>query len=68
MTTNFGNYNDCFKSKCYDEDPVDVKVEYYCQGFGIVRTAVELSPGNVMDLKESGTATVKRAVVIFLTD
>jgi len=60
--------NDCFKSKYHDEDPGDIEVEYYCRDVGIVRTAVELSPGDVMDLKESGTAEAKRIVVIPLTE
>ena len=68
LVTNFGTYNDCFKSKCHDEDPSDVEIEYYCRGIGIVRTAIELSPNDVLDLKEYGTAVEKRIAIIPLTD
>jgi subtilisin family serine protease len=68
LATNYGTYDDCFKIHCFDEDPQDIEVEYFCRGFGIVRSTTVASPTDVMDLKESGTATDKRAVVIPLTD
>ena len=69
LTTTFGTYENCIKVNCYDEDPNDTEVEYYCRGVGtVVRMTTEASPGDFMDLKEYGTATIKRVVVIPLAD
>lgn len=68
LTTTFGTYEDCFKVNCYDEDPADIEVEYYCQGVGGVRTTTEANPSDFMDLKEIGTSSLTRTVVIPLGD
>jgi len=71
VTTNFGTYQNCIKANCYHNDPADpgdTEVDYYCYGVGIVRGYDEVNPGDVMDLKEYGEATVKRAIVIPLMD
>jgi len=68
LTTTFGTYEDCFKVNCYDEDPGDTEVEYYCRGVGCVRTTTEASPSDFMDLKENGTSSLTRTVVIPLGD
>ena len=68
LTTTFGTYEDCFKVNCYDEDPGDTEVEYYCRGFGTVRATTEASPSDFMDLKETGTSSLTRTVVIPLGD
>lgn len=64
LTTTYGTYDNCFKSHCYDEDPTDIEVEYYCYGFGSVRGTTVASPEDFMDLKETGTAADIRAVVV----
>jgi hypothetical protein len=46
----------------------DTEVEYYCQGVGCVRTTTEASPGDFMDLKEIGTSSLTRTVVIPMGD
>lgn len=71
LTTNFGTYQNCIKANCYHNDPADpgdTEVDYYCYGVGIVRGYNEVNPGDVMDLKEYGEATVKRVAVIPLSD
>ena len=68
VTTAFDTYENCIKVNCYDEDPNDIGVEYYCRGFGNVHQYNEESPGNVLDLKAYGSSAVTRAVVIPLLD
>jgi hypothetical protein len=71
VTTNFGTYQNCIKANCYHNDPADpdeTEVEYYCYGVGIVRSFDEVNPGDVVDLKEYGETSVKRAIVIPLMD
>ena len=68
LITTFGTYEDCFKVNCYDEDPEDTEVGYYCRGFGTVRTTMEANPGDFMDLKEIGTSSLTRTVLIPLSD
>jgi len=66
IVTNFGSYAGCIKSICLYQSVID-SVEYYCPDVGEVRT-IGSDPQEIMDLKESGTATVTRAVVIPLMD
>lgn len=71
LTTTYGTYQNCIKANCYHNDPADpgdTEVEYNCYGVGIVRSYDEVNPGDVMDLKEYGETSVKRAVVIPLMD
>jgi len=71
FSTTFGTYENCIKANCYHDDPADpgdTEVDYYCYGVGIVRGYDEVNPGDVMDLKEYGTAAVKSVVIIPLTD
>ena len=71
LPTTFGTYENCIKVNCYHNDPADpgdTEVEYYCYGVGGVRSYDEVNIDDVMDLKEYGEATVKRAVVIPLMD
>jgi len=69
VNTNFGSYTGCIKSICLFNSVID-SVEYYCPDVGEVRTTEDSSsnPQDVMDLKEFGTATVTRTVVIPLMD
>jgi hypothetical protein len=64
LTTTYGTYENCIEVNCYDEDPLDIEVEYFCPRVGIVRQTSEDSPENYMDLKEQGRALDYRAVVI----
>lgn len=64
VITNYDTYNDCIKINCFDEDPTDTEVEYFCHGVGIVRSYYEANPGDVMDLKEHGEATDQKVVII----
>jgi len=66
LHTNFGSYDSCIKAHCFHESYTEV--EYYCPEVGLVRSSTVESPGDVMGLKEYGTATVARAVVIPLGD
>ena len=66
IVTNFGSYAGCIKSICLYQSVID-SVEYYCSDVGEVRT-IGSDPQEIMDLKESGTATVTRAVVIPMMD
>jgi len=71
ITTNYGSYTSCIKTTCFHNsptDPGDAEVEYYCPDVGEVRASTVENPTDVIDLKESGTATVTRAVVIPLMD
>ena len=71
ITTNYGSYTSCIKTTCFHKsptDPDDEEVEYYCPDVGEVRASTVENPTDVIDLKESGTATVTRAVVIPLMD
>lgn len=52
LTTTFGKYENCFKVNCYDEDPQDIEVEYFCPGFGNVRMSTVANPNDVIDFKE----------------
>jgi len=69
LNTNFGSYDSCIKSHCLYNSVLE-SVEYYCPDVGEVRTTAESTsnPSDVMDLKEYGTATVTRAVVIPMMD
>ncbi len=65
LKTTFGTYTDCVKVNCYDEDPTDIDIDYYCRGVGIVRTFnEENTPFVFMDLKDRGTAKLKRGAVV----
>ena len=65
LTTTFDTYTDCIKVNCYDEDPTDIDVDYYCRGVGIVRTFNEEdTPAVFMDLKNRGTAKLKKGAVV----
>lgn len=64
LTTNFDTYNNCIKVNCFDEDPSDTEVEYFCQGVGIVRGYDEANTADVLDLKERGEAVDQKLVVI----
>ncbi len=66
LQTNFGSYDSCIKTHCFHESKTEVG--YYCSEVGSVRSSYAKSPGDVMDLKEYGTATDKRVVVIPLGD
>jgi len=66
IVTNFGSYAGCIKSICLYQSVIE-SVEYYCSDVGEVRT-IGSDPQEIMDLKESGTATVTRAVVIPMMD
>jgi hypothetical protein len=69
MNTNFGSYDNCIKSQCLYNSSIE-SVEYYCFDVGEVRTTEDSGPNpqDVIDLKEYGAATVKKAVVIPLMD
>ena len=67
INTNFGSYNSCIKIDCFDESIIESS-EYYCPEVGRVRHTTEGNPQDVVDLKEYGTATVTRAVVIPMVD
>jgi len=64
--TNFGSYDSCIKTHCFHESSTEVG--YYCPEVSGVRSSTVGSPEDVMDLKEYGTATDKRVVVIPLGD
>jgi len=66
LNTNFGSYDSCIKTHCFHESSTEVG--YYCPEVGSVRSSTVESPGDVLDLKEYGTATDKRVVVIPLGD
>jgi len=66
IDTNFGSYTGCIKSICLYNSVIN-SVEYYCPDVGEVR-AIGNESQEIMDLKEYGTATVTRAVVIPLMD
>ena len=66
IDTNFGSYDSCIKSHCFEESITEV--EYYCPDVGVVRFTTVSNPQGVLDLKEYGTATVTRAVVIPMGD
>ena len=68
LQTNFGSYDSCIKVHCFHESYTDTEVEYYCPEVGLVRASTVGNPGGVIDLKEYGTATDKRVVVIPLGD
>jgi hypothetical protein len=68
VTTNFGSYDNCFKSVCYHEGDYN-NSEYNCLGVGTVRNVEDAQdPPSLWDLKECGTAVVKRAVIVPLGD
>ncbi len=67
ITTKYGSYTSCIKTRCFHNSPPD-EVEYYCPNVGEVRASTVGNPTDVIDLKEYGTATVTRAVVIPLMD
>lgn len=62
LHTNSGSYDSCIKAHRFHESKTEV--DYYCPEVGLLRSSTVESPGDVMDLKEYGTATVARAVVI----
>jgi hypothetical protein len=64
VTTTFDTYENCIEVNCYDEDPDDIEIEYYCRRFGNVHQSNKNSPENVLDLKAYGTTAGKRAVVV----
>ncbi len=64
LKTSFNTFKDCIKVHCYDEDPIDIEIEYYCRGVGGVSQSNNDSPGNVLDLKVFGRAVDKRISVI----
>jgi hypothetical protein len=66
INTNFGSYDSCIKAHCFHE--LYTEVNYYCPEVGLVRDSTVGNPGGVIDLKEYGTATDKRVVVIPLGD
>ena len=66
VNTNFGSYDSCIKSNCYWNSSIE-SVEYYCLDVGEVRTTGS-NPQEIMDLKEYGTATATRVVVIPMMD
>lgn len=66
LNTNFGNYDSCIKAHCFHES--NTEVEYFCPDVGLVRDSTVGNPGSVIDLKEYGTATITKAVVIPLGD
>ena len=68
LTTTSGTYDNCIEANCYDDDPSDIDVEYYCFGVGIVRTTNEATPSDYLDLKIYGTASDDRVTVIPLGD
>ena len=71
ITTNYGSYTNCIKTTCFHKSPIDPddeEVEYYCPDVGEVRASTVENPTDVIDLKNSGTATTNRAVVIPLMD
>ena len=67
ITINFVSYTSCIKTNCIHNSTPD-EVEYYCPDVGEVRASTVSIPTDVIDLKEHGTATVTRAVVIPLMD
>ena len=64
--TNFGSYDSCIKSICYYASSIH-SVEYYCPDVGEVRSTGS-SEQEIMDLKEYGSATVNRVVVVPMMD
>ena len=64
ITTNFGTYSDCIKVECYDEDPNDTEVDYFCKDVGSVRSYDAIDPSNVADLKDYGTEKMNNKVVV----
>lgn len=68
VTTSFDTYENCIEVNCYDEDPGDIGVEYWCRGIGVVHQSNEDSPGNVLDLKAYGTTAAKRVAVVIPLD
>ena len=64
-TTVFGTtYNNCIKVNCYENDPADIDVEYYCRDVGIVSLSNLDDPGVFLDLKDYGSAALKKGVVV----
>jgi hypothetical protein len=68
LTTTYGTYENCIEVNCYDEDPLDIEVENFCPGVGIVRQTAKASPGDYTDLKEQGTALDYKTFVIPMGD
>jgi hypothetical protein len=66
IDTNFGSYDSCIKTHCFHDSSTEV--DYYCPDVGWVRFSSVGNPQDVEDLKEFGTATVTKAVVIPLVD
>jgi len=71
INTNFGSYNSCIKTHCFDESSIE-SGEYYCPNVGEVRifSFDDGNPQDLLDLKEYGTASVTntKAVVIPIGD
>jgi hypothetical protein len=68
VSTSFDTYENCIEVNCYDEDPTDIEVEYFCRGVGNVHQSNKNNPGNVLDLKAYGTTSATKAVVIPLME
>ena len=68
LTTSFHTFSNCIKANCYGEDPDDTEVDYFCRGFGIVRDYDEAYSERVLDLKEYGSSSSTRTVVIPMSD
>jgi len=62
IVTAYGSYDNCIKSNCYWDSSIE-DVEYYCPDVGQVKITGS-NPQEIMELKEYGTATVTRSVVI----
>jgi len=61
INTNFGSYNSCIKTHCFDESSIE-SGEYYCPNVGEVRifSFDDGNPQDILDLKEFGTASVTK--------
>jgi hypothetical protein len=67
IDSNYGRYNSCIKTDCLYNSSIESS-DYFCPDVGMVKYTEVEDPKGFMDLKELGTATVTRAVVISLMD
>jgi len=67
INSNSGNYTSCIKTDCLYNSSIE-SADYFCPDVGLVKYTEVEDPQGFMDLKESGTATVTKAVVIPLVD
>jgi hypothetical protein len=67
INSNSGSYDSCIKTHCLYNSSIE-SADYFCPDVGQVKFTEVEDPQGFMDLKEFGTATVNKAVVIPLVD